>query len=412
MEVEEAARLKSEFLANFSHEIRTPLNGIIGYCDLLAREEGERLTLHGRRDLATVKKNAKTLLALINDILDLSKIEAGCMTIESVPVSPAVALREVVDLMSVRAEAKGLTLNWTCDTPVPARLSTDPTRLRQILVNLIGNAIKFTEVGGITINVSFNPAASQLTLAVHDTGIGIPAEQVGRLFTAFAQADSSTTRRFGGTGLGLNISRRFAQMLGGDINVTSTPGTGSCFALSIAAHTGPDTVRLTPDEFAAEFRRRGDARAQALAASSQATLDGVRILLAEDGPDNVRLFSYYLRKAGASVTTASNGREAVRMLCASDDLAAPLVEPPPFDVLISDMQMPEMDGYEAAALLRSKGSTLPIVALTAHAMSTDADRCRQAGCDVYGSKPIDAPRLIALCREAMQARKLRTVAQH
>jgi PAS domain S-box-containing protein len=408
---EAASRSKSEFLANMSHEIRTPMTAILGYADLLL-EDGDLTRAPERRveAISTIRRNGEHLLSIINDILDLSKIEAGCMTVESVPVNPAVALREVIDLMSVRAEAKGLTLNWTCDTPVPARFNTDPTRLRQILVNLIGNAIKFTEVGGITAAVSFNPASSQLTLAVQDTGIGIPESQIGRLFTAFAQADSSTTRRFGGTGLGLNISRRFAQMLGGDITVTSTPGSGSCFSLAIAAHTGPDTIRLTPAEFAEEYRRRGEARAQAVATSSHATLNGVRILLAEDGPDNVRLFSYYLRKAGAAVTTVSNGREAVQALCANGNEHGPLLQSPPFDLLISDMQMPDMDGYEAAALLRSKGSTLPIVALTAHAMSTDADRCTQAGCDVYGSKPIDAPRLIALCQAAIDARKPRAFA--
>ncbi|MFZ4574761.1 MAG: PAS domain S-box protein [Phycisphaerales bacterium] len=402
---EAASRSKSEFLANMSHEIRTPMTAILGYADLLL-DDGDLSRAPERRveAIGTIRRNGEHLLSIINDILDLSKIEAGCMSVESLDASPASLLREVLSLMSVRAESKGIALSWSCATPVPANIRTDPLRLRQILVNLIGNAIKFTEVGWVRVEVSASQDASLMTFAVRDSGVGISPDHLSNLFKAFGQADTSTTRRFGGTGLGLSISKRLSEMLGGDIRVTSTPGAGSCFEVSIATRAGREAPTLDPATFAEHLRIKGPAGGPSLASPLGTNLNGVRVLLAEDGPDNVRLFAFYLRKAGAIVTIAPNGLEAVRTLCERHDHNAPLHAEPPVDVLISDMQMPEMDGYEAVALLRSKGCTLPIVALTAHAMSTDADRCHQAGCDVYGSKPIDAARLVALCREAMTLR--------
>jgi CheY-like chemotaxis protein/anti-sigma regulatory factor (Ser/Thr protein kinase) len=264
---------------------------------------------------------------------------------------------------------------------------------------LVGNAIKFTELGSVTLRVQCKIPERILEIAIEDTGIGLSPEQISRLFGAFEQADATTTRKYGGTGLGLFISNRLAEMLGGKITIESQLGKGSRFTLSIA--TGPIDPG-SPSE-------RKPARAQDRLAAHVATdrnvpkgslpLAGIRILLAEDGPDNQRLISHLLRKSGADVHLAANGKLAIEMLTTDGTLESPLKSPCPFDLLLSDMQMPEMDGYETARWLRAHGSEIPIVALTAHAMSGDHDRCTDAGCNAYATKPVNKTTLIALCQE-------------
>jgi PAS domain S-box-containing protein len=385
-----ATRAKSEFLANISHEIRTPLTAILGYADLLRDPSAQ---FDKDQAAATIKRNGEYLLAIINDLLDLSKIEAGKLEVEKIACSPCQIFADLTSLMSVSADAKGLNLGIGCDGPVPETILSDPVRLRQILINLLGNAIKFTAAGDVRVTVRLLAAPGaepMLQIDVRDTGIGMTEEQMRRLFQPFAQADSSTTRRFGGTGLGLTISKRLALMLGGDIAVHSVPGKGSTFRVTIA--TGPlEGVRLV------DHSRPATVACHQPPPMPRVTLPlDCRILLVEDGPDNQRLISFLLKKAGAEVVIAQNGQEAVDKVLAApagqpSDGQAP---PSPFDLILMDIQMPVMDGYEAAHRLRQGGFAGPIVALTAHAMSQDVRRCVEAGCDFHLSKPIDRHVLI------------------
>ncbi|MGD8452457.1 MAG: ATP-binding protein [Phycisphaerae bacterium] len=387
----EASRTKSEFLANMSHEIRTPMTAILGFTDVLA----EQLSKAGAaadsiEAVETIQRNGQHLIRLINDILDLSKIEAGRLEIERMacPLLPLVA--EVDSLMRARARNKTLTFKVEYAGPIPETIQTDPTRLRQILVNILGNAIKFTQDGSVCLTLGLvdeSPASERLHFSVRDTGIGIAPDVLSRLFEPFTQADRSTTRKFGGTGLGLAISRRLARKLGGELTVESQAGVGSTFYVTVA--TGPlRGVRLlrTPEELSAAPSASSTRPSPALP-----TLD-CRILLAEDGPDNQRLIALLLRRAGADVVVAENGREAL-------DLAVSAAEGTnggPFDIILLDMQMPVMDGYEAATELRRRGFTCPIVALTAHAMAADREKCLAAGCDDHVTKPIDRARLLTV----------------
>jgi signal transduction histidine kinase/ActR/RegA family two-component response regulator len=380
---ERANEAKSEFLANMSHEIRTPMNAIIGFSEnLLAPDitEAERVEA-----VRTIHRNGLHLLEIINDILDLSKIEAGKLTIENERAAPAEVVEDVLTLMRDRANSKGLKLAGEYVGDLPATIETDAKRLRQILINLVGNAVKFTETGGVRLRVAYLPdPVRQLKIDVIDTGIGLTAEQVSRLFQPFEQADSSTTRRFGGTGLGLTISRRLARMLGGDIEVTSIYGTGSVFSVTLA--TGDlEGIAFAPVE---PNQPRAAAPEPAKPAVTAVTLGG-RILLVDDGPDNRKLLSVILRKAGAEVATAENGLEAVEAALASRATT-------PFDVILMDMQMPVLDGYDATRRLRDAGWSGPIIALTAHAMAGDRERCLEAGCDDYVTKPVDRKKLLAL----------------
>ncbi len=386
---EEASRSKSEFLANMSHEIRTPMTAILGFSETLLDpdlSEAERIDA-----IRTIRRNGEHLLQIINDILDLSKIEAGKLDVERIPCSPVQIAREVIELMRVRAEGKGIDLDLVFEGPLPERVQSDPTRLRQILVNLLGNAIKFTERGGVRLVVRLageDPRRPMLRFDVIDTGIGMNDDQMARLFRPFTQADTSTTRRFGGTGLGLTISKRLAKMLGGDITISSRLGQGSTFTLTIA--TGPlDGVKFVqqPDATDSEEARE-QASDGARPAVAEAKLD-CRILLAEDGRDNQRLISYFLRRAGARVEVVENGRLAVEAALRAEQAGEP------FDVILMDMQMPELDGYGATAELRSRGYTRPIIALTANAMEGDREKCLQAGCDDFATKPVDRRKLLA-----------------
>jgi PAS domain S-box-containing protein len=402
----EAANLaKSEFLANMSHEIRTPMTAILGFTDLLIEDGDISRAPESRVEcIRTIRRNGEHLLTLINDILDLSKIEAGKMTVECMPTSPMGVLEEVISLLGVRAAGKNIRLESLYHTDLPDAIRSDPVRLRQILVNLVGNAIKFTEFGEVRVDVRLEPDASgtgTIRVDVRDTGVGMTTEQLARLFEAFTQADTSITRKFGGTGLGLRISRRLAQMLGGDITVTSTPGEGSTFTLRIPS--GPlEGVRMIAPSARDNLRKvlEDPPRAE-LDAGTPGILAGARILLAEDGPDNQRLIAFHLRKSGAALTIADNGRIAIEHFTTDGTLLGDLLDPPPFDLILMDMQMPELDGYSATRWLRQKGARLPIIALTAHAMSGDRERCTQAGCDDYATKPIDKTQLITTCLAAL-----------
>ena len=386
---EAASRAKSAFLANMSHEIRTPMTAIVGYADMMLEPAQSGAD---RQDcLQTIRRNARHLLELINDILDISKIEAGKMTVERIACDPAQLACDVVSLMRPRAVEKGLSLRLDFDGPIPQRISSDPLRLKQVLMNLIGNAIKFTERGGVVVRSCYLPGAlpkggapaaaggansGMFRVYVTDTGIGMTPEQLARLFQAFTQADDSMTRRFGGTGLGLTISKRLARLLEGDIGVRSEPGAGTTFTIDFA--TGPlDGVKMIEGLNEATL-----APSPQRVAPPVGKLRG-RILYAEDGPDNQRLVCAHLRRAGADVAIADNGRVAVQM-----------TETQKFDLILMDMQMPEMDGYAATSELRRRGMTLPIVALTAHAMAEDRAKCLAAGCTDYLTKPIDRDVLI------------------
>jgi len=382
-----ATQAKSEFLANMSHEIRTPMTAILGFADLLLAEGDLAKAPPDRlQAIQTIRRNGEYLLQILNDILDVSKIEAGKLDVERMRCSPVGLVAEVQSLMQVRADGKNLSLNVEFVSAIPETIETDPTRLKQILINLIGNAIKFTEEGGVRLLIRFlgqDPACLRMQFDVVDTGIGMTAEQTARLFQPFTQADSSTSRKFGGTGLGLAISKRLANMLGGDINVESEPGKGSTFRVTTVIGSVEGVRMLDPSTEIAIVKSAGSA-----SRSYGCDLNG-RILLAEDAPENQRLISHVLTRAGADVTVVENGKRAAEAALAARD------EGNAFDVILMDMQMPEMDGYEATSLLRQKGYTGTIIALTAHAMASDRKRCLAAGCDHYATKPIDRE---ALCR--------------
>jgi len=394
-EAEAANRAKSDFLANMSHEIRTPMTAILGFADLLLGNLGDAAPPENVEAAQIIKQNGEHLLSIISDILDLSKVEAGKLAIQKTPMSPFQAISEIASLMRIRADAKGLALGVEFIGPIPERILTDPIRFRQILSNLVGNAIKFTEVGGVRLvaRMKESDVGAAFCVDVIDTGIGIAAESLAQLFRPFTQADSSTSRKFGGTGLGLAISKRLAEMLGGSISVVSTPGWGSTFTLSI--DPGPvDAARMLDAVSEAIQAKRPGAESPAASADR---LD-CRILLAEDGPDNRRLISFLLKKAGADVVTAENGQLAMEEVQATRSNSGTGQDPLPheFDVILMDMQMPVMDGYEATRRLRADGYRGPILALTAHAMTEDRQKCLDAGCDDYLTKPIDRQRLIEI----------------
>ena len=380
---EAASRAKSDFLAKMSHEIRTPMTAILGYADVLRSEEMSHLDRE--QHLITIRRNGEHLLAVINDILDISKIEAGQMTTEAIETSPGEIIADVASLMRARAQEKKLDLNVEYEGPIPAWIKTDPTRLRQILVNIVGNAVKFTEKGQVKLTAQFRRGEEgvpdQMHFAVKDSGIGMTPEQHGRLFKAFSQGDDSMARRFGGTGLGLAISRNLAQLLGGELWCESEPGTGSTF--HVAVETGSlEGIEMITDQSEA-------IAAQPVQIARKVELN-CRVLLVEDGADNQRLVSFLLKKAGASVEIAGNG--LIGMNRALEAQAAN----EPFDVVLTDMQMPVMDGYTAARKLREHGYTRPIIALTAHAMTDDVIKCVEAGCDDYASKPVNRQKLLEL----------------
>jgi CheY-like chemotaxis protein len=367
------------------------MTAILGYLEIVHERLAEQGDRHNLDALETVRRNADHLLSLINDILDLSKIEAERMELVQVAVCLPELLEELRSVMSARAVSKGVALGVSLSRPVPELVLSDPTRLRQVLFNIVGNALKFTEQGRVTIAVDCGePDAEGLVLlriAVEDTGAGIPESQVGKLFRPFSQVDGSMSRSHGGTGLGLAISRRLARMLGGDITLEwSATGRGSRFLIELACLPQGEARVANIDDWA---RRRDGRRVQGLR-GEQPELDA-RILLAEDGPDNQRLIAYHLRRAGAQVDIAGNGRIALEMLSIAANSGRG------YELLLTDIQMPELDGYALVAQAREQGYQLPIVALTAHAMVEDRQRCLDAGCNDYATKPIQRKELIDTC---------------
>ena len=392
-EAELANLAKSEFLANMSHEIRTPMTAILGFTEnLLGSDYSESDRLDA---LLAVRRNGEHLLELINDILDLSKIEASKMTVERIETPLAKLLLDVVSMMRPRAADKGVAMRTIARNPIPDRIMSDPTRLRQILINLIGNAAKFTEAGEIEIRLTTIDArgARRLRFEIEDSGPGMTAEQAAALFRPFGQADSSITRKHGGTGLGLTICRRLAELMDGEVRLDySEPGKGSRFVVELPLIEAPGAILL--EDFTIDSASRSGSAAREPEQSAP-SLTG-RILLAEDGVDNQRLITFHLKKAGAEVDIADNGRIALEMIDAADERGNA------YDLLITDMQMPEMDGYALATELRARGCTMPIVALTAHAMASDRQKCLDAGCDDYASKPLDRFALISTCAQWLE----------
>lgn len=356
----EANRAKSAFLANISHEIRTPLGAMLGFAELAleANDPNKKAEY-----VQTILRNGKELLRIVDEVLDISKAESNSMEIEKIRFSLPEFLKDVGDLMIVRAKQKGLELRFSTPGALPAFVFSDPFRLRQVLLNVVGNAIKFTEQGSVTVETKYEN--SLLKFCVTDTGIGIGSEQAEKLFQPFTQADDSTTRKFGGTGLGLFLSRRLAMLLGGDVKILeSHPGQGSCFEVS--AHVQIDTAMGVGATAGSDRFHSG------------ANLEGCegKVMIVDDSLDNQELIAAYLASSKIKYAMASRGNQAVDMV---DET---------YDLILMDIQMPEMDGFEALQKIREKGIKVPVIALTAHAMKGDRERCVQAGFNDYLSKPI------------------------
>ncbi|MCC6508951.1 MAG: response regulator, partial [Pirellulaceae bacterium] len=383
---EAANRSKSDFLANMSHEIRTPMTAILGYSDLIASRLQDPDDLHC---IETIRSNGRFLLEIINDILDLSKIEADKMELSLERVSPDQIMTEVVSLLAMRAAEKQITLHVDVVHELPAFIHTDPIRLRQILLNLLGNAIKFTDVGSVRLIASLDADRSRLAFDIVDTGIGIPAEHMARLFQPFMQADASVTRSYGGTGLGLAISRRLALLLGGDLTVSSQPGQGSTFRVEI--NTGDLTgVPRVPTSVG---------KLEPWAELNESAVPQINcVALVVDDRREVRyLAQHFIEEAGGRVLVSQNGAQALELLTGANPLEV--------DLVVMDISMPVMDGYTAARHLREKGFTRPMIALTANAMQGDREKCLSAGFDDYAIKPLNRrllveaiSRLLPACR--------------
>lgn len=370
----EAHRAKSDFLANMSHEIRTPLGAVLGFSELLMEDgisDRERQAY-----MSTIRRNGQLLSALIDDILDLANVESGRLEVEALEFALSELVAEVVSVFEPQATAKGLPLLVEMPQGLPNMCKSDPRRLKQIFVNLIGNAIKFTNFGHVIIRLNGKPAGERrfiLEIEFEDSGIGIPPKQTDVLFQPFTQVDASITRKFGGTGLGLVLSRQLARALGGDLKLSwSVVGGGSCFRLRIPVDL-PKTTVIPP---------------KATCAVKNGPLKGRRILVVDDSLDNQMLIGQTLLRLGAEIETANDGFQAVHKALARE-----------FDVVLMDLQMPRLSGVEATRLLREKGYARPIVALTAQALKEDRTRCLDVGCTAYLTKPIQRTRLLEMLEE-------------
>ena len=365
----EAAKAKTRFLANMSHEIRTPLTSIIGFSETLLEPDTSKEDL--RHAAMTIYRSGNHLHQIINDVLDLSKIDAGQIQLEILESSPAEIIADVVAMYSDNAAKKGLRMDTRFEFPLPSSIATDPTRFRQILLNLCSNAIKFTNQGSVCITSKFLPQEGKLCVEVADTGIGMSTEELADIFDPFAQADNSTTRRFGGTGLGLSISKQLAEYLGGTITCRSKPGEGSVFSVTISAGDIPQT------ELIYEIDVKTKQRLNAADRNGGRKYSG-SVLVVEDTEENQMLIATHLRKAGVEFVIAENGRVALEYAAKKK-----------YDLILMDMQMPVMDGLEALTRLRAAGYAHPIVSLTANSLKEDRDRCLHAGADDFLSKPIN-----------------------
>lgn len=374
---ESANKEKTYFLANMSHEIRTPLGAILGFSELLLdarRSQAEKVNFSN-----IIRNNGKQLLKIVDEVLDISRIEAGRLNLESVELNTIDFFKELFLSFNLKAVEKGLSLNFQPSTPLPRTIFTDAARYRQVLVNVISNAIKFTESGGVSVSIAWSSSDSglpKLLVNVEDSGVGIKKDYVDKLFNPFVQGDSSTTRKFGGTGLGLALSRKIARALGGDVQLTSSEDSGSLFTIEILPerHSQDDWVSSI---FEAQRvpQEDGDIADSALA--------NISIMLAEDMLENQMLISQFLQMAGAKVSVVGNGQEAINLL-----------EEQQFDVILMDLQMPVLDGYEATRRIRQNGYTKPIIAITAHALSEERAKCLQLGFDEHLTKPVDRNALI------------------
>ena len=375
-ELAEAANAaKSAFLANMSHEIRTPLNGVLGMAQALMQDD---LSADQRGKVETLVDSGRTLMTVVNDILDLSKIESGKVTIAPVDVDIREGIEHIIELFRPKADEKGIDLSLQIDIDLPQRLRVDPVRVRQCISNLVSNAVRFTQHGGVTVAVRLIGGGDnkQLEFAVSDTGIGMSQEQIGRLFEDFTQADDSITRRFGGTGLGLAITRRLARLMSGDVVVESAPGKGSVFRLRLAASLA---ITQVPGEDQP--------------AGSDNRMPGYRILLTDDNAVNRKVVQMFMKPFGLSVVEATNGAEALERLAAES-----------FDLVLMDIHMPVMDGCEAVRRIRSSGqpwADVPVVALTADAMAGDNERYMGLGMNAYVAKPIDLRELFTAINTAL-----------
>ncbi len=381
-----ANRAKSEFLANMSHEIRTPMNAILGFTDLLQRGLADSQEEQNEY-LSTIHSSGSHLLELINDILDLSKIEAGKMEMENVDCSPYEIMSDVINILGVRAREKNITLDLHVADKLPKTIKTDAVRFRQVVTNLVGNAIKFTETGGVRINASLKELDDrpQMEIDVVDTGIGMTEKQLARIFDPFTQADNSVTRRFGGTGLGLSISQRIVKALGGELTAKSIVGQGSVFTFAIDVGPVDDESMITLEEYRASAGSELSQRRQ------HVKLPECKILVVDDGEANRRLIRLFLGRAGCHVSQAENGQ-----------VALDLVAENAYDLILMDMQMPVLDGYKATARLRKLGFDKPIIALTANAMQGDQQKCMDAGCSGFLTKPVDMDKLIEAVADALE----------